>query len=193
MALKLVTGPAVEPVTLSEAKLHCRVDISDDDALIGTLIAAARRYVEGVSRRALITQTWDLALDTWPDSPFKVPRPPLQSITSITYLDDTGAAGTVAASNYVVDTYSEPGRVALSSSGSWPGVTLYAVAGVRVRFVAGYGAAGSAVPQEFRQAILLLVEHWYEQREPVSLSGAMPKEVPFGVEALLWMDRDLRF
>ena len=186
--LKLVTGPTVEPVSLTEAKLHLRVDGTDDDTVISALIVAAREAVEHIARRALISQTWELILDSWPDSPFEVPLPPLSSVTSIKYKDEDGVEATFSSSSYVVDADSQPGRVALASEASWPGGTLYPVGGVRVRFVAGYGSAATAVPQRYKQAILLLVGHWYEHREEAS-EGRGLTQVPFGVEALLWMDR----
>ena len=186
MALILVTGPDVEPVSKAEAKLHCRVDISDDDDLITALIVAARELCETITQRALITQTWDLVMDDWPGGDvLSLPLAPLQSITSISYTDEDGNSDTFSADNYVTDTESQPGRAALKSTASWPSTTLQEIAGVRVRFVAGYGDAGSDVPQSIRQAMLLLIGHWYEQREAIVTSGAVPQEVPFAVQALL--------
>lgn len=194
MALKLYTAPAEEPVTLAEAKVQCRVDsdLTTEDTLINGFITAARIAVENIARRALVTQTWELVLDDWPDSPFEIPRPPLASIVSITYKDENGVQATVSSADYVVDTDSAPGRVALKSTASWPTVTLYPIAGVRVRFTAGFGAA-AAVPWTYKLATLLLVGHYYENRAAIETSGAMPKEVPFGVEALLWQDRAMGF
>lgn len=185
MALTLVTGPVVEPVSVSEAKAHLRVDISDDDALIGSLITAARTHVEQHLRRALVTQTWDLVLDGFPGRELRLPLPPLASVTSVTYTDDEGGAGSVDAGEYVVDTDREPGRVVLRSGGTWPAVTLRAAAGVRVRFVAGYGNA-AAVPGPIKQAILLLVGTLYENREETLVAqGVTVMRLPFGVQALL--------
>ena len=118
------------------------------------------------------------------------PRAPLQSLTSITYTDDAGATGTVAAANYVVDADSEPGRLALAAGGSWPGITLRAIAGVKLRFVAGYGDDPEDVPQGYKQAMLLLVGHWYENREAVISTGAIPKGLSLAVDALLMVDRN---
>ena len=179
MELKIATAPAVEPVSLTTAKLHCRVDTTADDDLITALIVAARRHVEAVSRRALITQTWDYVLDDWPDTPFEIPLPPLQSITSITYVDEDGDSGTVDSGDYIVD--------------SWPSDTLQDIAGVRVRFVAGYADAATDVPQHFIQAMLLLIGHWYENREAVATSGAVPKQLELAVKSLLWQDRMMSF
>jgi uncharacterized phiE125 gp8 family phage protein len=192
MALKLYSAPTVEPVTSTEAKLHLKVEVSTDDTLITSLITAARETVEAISRRALVTQTWDLVQDAWPQGDELVlPLPPLQSVTSIQYVDQNNVTATFASSYYAVDTYSESGRVKLVMGAAWPGSTLYTLNGVRVRFTAGFGLAVS-VPQKYKQAILLLVGHWYANREQV-IAGLKPEEIPFGVEALLWLDRNLRF
>src|SRR5690606_14420890 len=146
-----------------------RVDGTDEDTLITGLIAAARETVETFAGRALITQTWELVLDDWPDSDtIKLPRPPLQSVTSVTYVDEAGVSHTLSSASYIVDTDSEPGRLVLKAGESWPSETLQAANGVRVRYAAGYGAA-AAVPEKFKLAVKLLAVHWYENREPVAM------------------------
>ena len=186
MALSLVTPPAVEPVSLAEAKAHCRVDITDDDTYLTTLITTARKRVEEITSCALINQTWLYAVDDWPGSDtLKLPKSPLSSVTWIKYTDAAGVVTTYSASNYVVDTYSRPGRVRLKSTSSWPGTTLQELNGFQVQFVAGYGAAGTAVDEQLRHAILLLIEHWYENRDPVIVTGAMPQRIAMTVDALL--------
>jgi uncharacterized phiE125 gp8 family phage protein len=193
MALTLVTGPAGEPVSLGEAKGHLRVDISEDDALIGGLITAARMHVEQHLKRALMTQTWELVLDCFPSSGgIRLPLPPLASVVSVKYTDVDGVEGTFAASNYLVDTDREPGLVRLKRSSAWPAVELQEVGGVRVRYVAGYGNAG-ATPRPIRQAILLLVGSLYENREDTLVAqGVTVMALPFGVKALLMPYRILR-
>ena len=186
MALKLYAGPTSEPVTVSEAKSHCRVDITDDDTLIGTLITAARQHVENVLRRALFTQTWDLVLDEWPWASgwITVPLAPLASVTSVTYYDTAGTLYTLAAASYTVDTVSEPGRIVLNDGYTWPSTSLRPANPIYVRFVAGWSTTG-AIPQAIKQAILLLIGHWYENREALATSGAIPKQLPLAVDALL--------
>ena len=187
MSLKLITAPTVEPVTLTEVKAHLRVDSTDDDTLITSLIQAAREYAEGYQNRALITQTWEMVLDNWPNGGYiEIPLPPLQSITDIKYKDADGAETTWAATNYIVDPDSYLGRVILADGGSWPTNELYPAAGIRVKFVAGYGLAAS-VPQTIKQAMLLLIGHWYESREGVSDRNMT--EIPFAVKALLDLNR----
>lgn len=188
MALILVTAPVVEPVTLSEAKTHLRVDVTDDDALITALITTAREHIERHCRPrvAMITQTWRYIADDWPAGDTLELRPyPVQSVTSISYTDADGATATYAASNYLVDTASKPGRLRLKTASTWPSVTLQELNGLTVEFVAGYGDNSLAVPQPLRQAILLLLGHWYENRELSITTGAVPAELPFAVSALM--------
>lgn len=197
--LVLVSGPAIEPVSLAEAKLHLRVDDDQtaEDALILGLIRAAREQTEAQTRRALVTQTWDARYTAFPDDNgrLELPRAPLQSVASVAYLDSTGATTTLDPGDYMVDTASEPGAVVLAYGGAWPTPTLYPLAPVRVRFTAGYGEGAGDVPESIRAAMLLLVGHLYEHREAVvTASSASVGSLPLvqGVDALLWPYRVLR-
>ena len=192
-ALTLVTAPEVEPVSLTDAKLHLRVDVSDDDDLITALVQATREQAEAFTRRALITQTWELVLDAFPSSStIAVPLPPLQSVSSIKYKVDGGTEYTFSSDSYVVDTDSEPGRIVLEDGAAWPGDTLYEAAAVRVRFVAGYGEAASDVPESIRAGMKLLLGHFYENREATVGVGNM-QVLPLGAEMTWWPYRVLRF
>jgi uncharacterized phiE125 gp8 family phage protein len=154
MALTVVTEPAVEPVSLAEGKLHLRVDISDDDDLISAMTQTAREVVEGIARRALITQTWKLILDEFPATDeIAIPRPPLQSVASITYKDQDGNASTFSSDDYIVNSDCEPGKVVLAYGSSWPSTTLYPTGAVTVQFTAGFGDASTDVPEKYRQAM----------------------------------------
>lgn len=162
---QLVTAPAAEPLLTSEVKLHLRVDSSTEDALIAIYAAAARQAVEDECWVALYTQTWDYLLDAWPDGDaIELPRPPLQSVTSITYRDSAGVTSTFAAANYHVDTKGDMGRIVLKYGLQWPTATLDAGSPIAIRFVAGYASA-AAVPQLAKAAILLLTGELYQQRE----------------------------
>lgn len=162
---------------------------SVEDDLLNALITAARQYCENFQRRSYITQTWELWLDAFPAQDYiKISLPPLQSAT-IKYYDVNDNEATFSASDYLVDTKSEPGWVVLNTGCVWPTTTLRPANGVCIEFVAGYGDAASDVPKKIKQAMLLLISHWYENREPIALTGAVPKEVPLSVEALLWQDR----
>lgn len=166
--LDLITAPADEPVSLTEAKAHLRVDVSDDDALITSLIAAAREEVESRAGRSLRTQTWDLKIDQFPSAnqPIVLPLPPLQSVTSVTYVDADGATQTWDAGNYSVDAPGGPratrGMVIPGYGISYP-TTRSQLNAVTVRFVAGY--ADDEAPEPLRNAMLLIVGNRYENRE----------------------------
>lgn len=198
MRLQLVTAPIVEPVSLAELKLHSRLDLADatEDALLTRLITAARLHVETLTGRALCTQTWRYSLKEWPASlRLVLPRPPLQSVTSVTYLDADGVTQTMSAGDYrvygaetapVKTAYGPPGEVWLRSAKSWPTASLEQGPAITVEYVAGYGGA-SDVPTALIQAVLLLAGHWYEHREAAEDSkfAAGVAEMPFAVKALL--------
>ena len=189
--LKLVTAPAVEPLTTAEAKSFTRVEISADDTLIDAFVKGARQYLEKTYAVALITQVWDLYLDGWPGGDtLRLPVQPVQSVGSITYTDSAGAAVVMSAADYLVDAVSVPGRIRLKSGRSWPSVTLQEMNGVVVRFTAGYGAAGSAVPEPLRDAVRLLVAHRYENREPEIIGpGLSATRLAFTIDALMASER----
>lgn len=164
------TAPTVEPVTVEDAHLHLRVDSTADDVLIYNLIIAARQRVEADTDRALITQTWDIYCDEFPASnaPFLVRGGTLQTVTSVTSYDESNVAATFASASYIADVASQPGRIVLNSTYSWPTDLRDANACV-VRAVVGYGLP-VAVPQQLKQAILLVVATMYEHREQVTVS-----------------------
>ncbi len=198
LTFKRTTGPATEPVTKTEAKAWSRIDIDDDDTLIDSLIIRAREHCEAITHKQFITATYTFVMDAFPSSwrsdvyratyrhegtDILLPRPPLVSVSSIAYLDENGISQTVAASDYVVSTYDEPGRIALANGSLWPS-TLDQINAVTIVYVAGYGAA-SAVPQSIKDAMLMLVAHGYEHREATENFTMLPKEIDFSVNSLL--------
>lgn len=181
----LKTAPAAEPVTTAEAKAHLRVTSSADDTYIDTLVKVARRRIEERTGRALINQTWYLYLDEFPDCDrIRLPKAPLTAITSLKYKDTTGAETTWSSSNYITDLNPTPGELVLTYANTWPAVSLYPASPITVEYTAGYGASGSAVPEELRQAILLAVGHWYENREEV-VTGTIVSPLPMQFEWLI--------
>ena len=165
MALKLITAPTEEPLTLAEAKLHLRVDGTDEDSLITALIVAAREAAEHETGRAFVTQTLELVLDEFPEA-FVLRRPPVASVTSVKYLDPaTGAELTLDPADTLLDNISEPAYLVPAYGKSWPTARATANA-VRVRYVAGYGAA-AAVPVAIKQWMKLAIGTMYENRSSV--------------------------
>ena len=138
MAIRVITPPAIEPVALQELKDHLRIVHDDEDAILSTYLKAARMYAETtLCWRAFIEQELELVKD-WFLPVFKLPRPPLQEVTSIKYTDKDGDEHTVNSDDYIVDTDSEPARVVPAYNERWPSATLYPVGAVKVRFKAGY-------------------------------------------------------
>lgn len=181
MSLTLVTGPTTEPVTLAEVKEQLRLDVDEDDALLRRLMLAARVWVEGQTKRALVSQTWDQKIDyDWPYR-FNLPyirfeKNPVQSVSSITYVDGSSPNPTLASANYIAITREHGSYVAPAYGVTWPNVRTIPEA-ITVRFIAGY----TSVPEPLKHAILLLVAHWYENREVMGSET----EIPYAVEAMI--------
>jgi len=176
MPLALITPPAVEPISLAEAKLHARVDDSDRDTLITVFIKSAREAAEHELGRALITQTWRLTLDEFPCAEIELPKPKVLSIVSVGYVDTAGADQTVSAANYTLDSAQLPGWVLPAQDFSWPSTDDIANA-VRVDFTAGYGPAATDVPASVRQWMLLQIAAAVKQSEAFA-SGFSVAELP---------------
>lgn len=144
--LYLKTAPTAEPVTLTEAKSYLRVDVDAHDSLIGTLITAARKWVEGTTGIRMMPQTWNYYLDGFPsEDTIRLPIGPVSAVSSVKYTPKGGPATVFSTDNYAVDSKSLPARVRLKSGASWPSSDLEAVNGVDIEFVAGYGAADTMV------------------------------------------------
>ena len=170
MALKLITPPTTFPIDLASAKLHCRVDIADDDTLITALITAATEMAEQKTGRAIMTQTLELTLDAFPEA-FELTRVPVQSVTSVKYYDTTGAQQTLSNTLYALDAADDFGFAHISPvyAGVWPN-TRDQINAVAVRYVAGYADAAS-VPQSIKNWILLMVSTMYANRETEAYSS----------------------
>lgn len=182
MGLRLVVPPAVEPIGLDETKDHLRITDPSEDELVAGYIVAARQTMEA-SREpgldiALITQTWALILDQFPNRGtafIEVPKPPLQSVTSVTYVDAAGVTHTMPSSGYDVD--NDPplgpgtgtGRIVAVSG--WPPDSLRPVAAITITIVCGFGSDPSSVPAPLRLAQKMLVGTFFEQREATGDSG----------------------
>jgi len=175
MIVSLVTAPAAEPVLIADLKKHINVDASftDDDTYINSLEKVARIHVENITWRKLITQTWKMYLQGWPDTgEIILPWGRLQSVTSVTYTDSDDTVNTDFDEDdeFTVDTDSEPGRIVLKYGESWPSVTLATQSPIAIEFVVGYGDAGTDVEDTILLAIKLFVAEMYRNRE-INLLG----------------------
>jgi uncharacterized phiE125 gp8 family phage protein len=183
MGLVQTSGPAVEPITVSEAKAHLRVDGSDEDTLIASLILTSRLHVETGLGLALITQSWRLTLDRWPcEKDLDLPLRPLQTIDAVRVLPAEGAAVVMASTNYIADRASVPPRL-VRTGPIWPQPSK-AANGIEIDFTVGYGATADLVPAPIRQALLMLIAHWYERRDPIDV-GSPETVIPAAVSDLL--------
>ncbi len=263
MGLRLKVAPACEPISLNEAKLHLRVDDTASDTLISRLIRTARVSAELFVNQQLVTATWEYTLNAFANV-IPLPRPPLQSVSSITYIDNNGDTQTVSTDVYEVDVSSLIGRVYLAYGQSWPttrneinAVTITFKSGHVTKFTADTSAdvitwsnrtpaddetyaltnsggisgalpaglalattyytinstgqtcqlatssGGSAVditdtgtgthflgevPDNIREAMLLYIAHWHENREAV-ITGTIASELPAAAKSLLWLGR----
>lgn len=208
-SLTLVQAPTVEPITLTQLKQHLRVgaDFTDDDALLGSYISAARSYAERYTRRAFLPQIWRLGLDhfpqtyqmpssvppnlrrdwpfyagIWSQSTIALPKPRVRSVDSITYMDGSGQQQTLDPSRYLVDIASEPARIVPGAGLYWPTVTAYLPGSVQITYTTGDYATASDCPQDICIALMLLCAHWYAHPEA---TGTQLSEMPFAVSALL--------
>jgi uncharacterized phiE125 gp8 family phage protein len=163
-------APILEEMLLPDAKAFLRIDSTAEDALLVSLLGAARTYIEGrdgVANRALLTQTWDWTLDSFPYcQPLRVPLPPLQSVTSITVRGIDGVPAVWSSTAYEVDIADPllPGRILPVFGGTWP-VVGYVLSPITIRFVAGYGTRVQDLPHSLRLALLGLMGSFYTNRD----------------------------
>lgn len=152
-----------------------------EDSKLSNIIKTARIDAESASWRALITQTWDAYIDVWPEEDFlTLPFGQLQSVVSIAYTDYLGVVTTLTeATDYLVDTVSEPGRIVLPYGGVWPDFEPYPVNPIQIRFICGYGAAAD-VPEDFRTGILMRAADLYSERgeKIIGFSQVVENKIP---------------
>ena len=185
---KVIAGPALEPLSLEEAKRFLRITSNAEDDVVAALVAAARKRIERGTELALITQTVEVKLDGfWGSCAIELPMPPLQEVVSVEYLDAAGAIQTLASDTYKVSTHRRPGRVWLASGKSWP-ATKDEREAVTITFKAGFGDDPTDVPPNLIHAMRMLCAHYDRNREAV-LAGEAPQVVPEGVESLMTGER----
>lgn len=193
-SIQVTTSPTFEPLTAAEAREFCRVDDDSQDSTLDMCIKAARERIENDTSRALVTQTLRVTMDAFPCAAdrtyasenlnieaIQVPRPPLVSVTSITYVDTDGATQTLSASRYTVDTYSEPGRIVPAYGYSWPSTRDIPNA-VTIVYVAGYTTTN--IPARAKLLCGMLTHYEFDQRNPVNV-GNIVNEMPLAAKTLM--------
>lgn len=193
MTLRLVTPPAFEPITRDNTKIKLGISATDtsSDLQIDWMIPAARRWVEQRINKALVTQTWALYLDGFPEV-ISVPMGNVQSITHIKYTGPDGVVATMNAADYQLDLFSMPARIApVYNVASWPAARRYAFNVVEIQFVAGYGAAAD-IPADIIEALYRVVGHWLNNQSAIE-HGTSITRIPFAVEQMLWPYLDYNY
>jgi uncharacterized phiE125 gp8 family phage protein len=179
MKYKITTAPTVEPVTVAEAKLHCRILGSDEDSVLSGFISAAREYAEAYHCKAYATKTITAVADSLV-SAYSLPVQPVSSITSITIKDSSSSKIDIT-SKFELDEFT--GEIILKPSEDLPSIGLYHINPVEIVY-----KAGAEPSKKTKQAMLLLIGHWFENREEVVV-GQQSFSVPMAAEALLQQER----
>lgn len=169
MTLSLLTPPAIEPVSLQQAKAQLKLDIDDDNGLVTSLIEAARMRTEHYTRRALLTQSWIQWCDNWPSAPIMLAFPPLQAITAVTSYDMWDNAHVIDASLYRVENGDGGARLAFKEF-VVPAFNLRRFDALSICYRCGYGDSQDDVPQAIRSAILAMITDLYAHRGDVALT-----------------------
>ena len=173
MSLIQTTPPSVEPLSLVEAKAHLRVTHADDDTYISTLIKSARCTVEQFCGAALIEQSWSVFQDCWPAQGIvPLPLSPIISIIDLLIYGEDDVAATIDHAHYYLDSVSKPARLVLRQGRSVPSPGRRAN-GVEIKFTAGFGAIATSVPNQIKQALLIIIADWYASRGDVD-AGPLP-------------------
>jgi len=191
MSYEQTTPPSVNAISLQDAKDHLRIDGTDEDALILAYIRAASDYAEKATNLQFLTSTWKLRLNEFPagSDPIIFQKNPVQSISSISYVDIDGNSQTWASSNYEVDVTSRPGRIRPVNTESYPS-TKDQYNAVTITFDAGYGDDNSDVPDEIRSALRIMVSYLFENRDMVhSMNGeSVVVQWPVTIDTLLALE-----
>ncbi|MCD2347189.1 head-tail connector protein [Clostridium guangxiense] len=168
MALKIITPPVIEPITLDEAKQHLRIVGSDDDIILLSMIKQAREFCEDFQNKKYITQILELVLDSFPDDNYISfdSSSPVQNVESVKYYDTYGKELIFDSNNYIVDTDSFVNRIVLGYCKLWPTIVLQPINAVRIRFTAGFGDKAEAVPETVKWAMILHMKLLYDDYKP---------------------------
>jgi uncharacterized phiE125 gp8 family phage protein len=198
MGLQILTQPAVEPLTLADAKQHLRIDNDDEDTQTSALISAARVAAENFLRRPLITTEYLWTFDGFPAIGFfdrfrsdelilRFPIGGVSEVTEVKYLDTSQQQQTMLSTAYRLDLASQPARMQPAYQTAWP-ATSPDIAACSVKFKAGYGTAATSIPPNVISAVKLILGHLWENRED-SVLQYTSTPLPMGAEYLMWPER----
>lgn len=187
MPVLTVTPAAVAAITLQSVKDHLKVTDNDEDTVLELYIGAAVAWAEDFTKRPFIARTLKLTIEAFPASRvIELPVPLVSAISSVKYYNEAGVLTTFDPANYwgLTGDVDGPGQVILKSSSQWPTVEEGRPRPVEVTFVAGYGDAPEFVPDDIRNAVLLMAAHLHVNRIPY-VTGTIVSEVPRTMESLL--------
>ena len=187
-ALQLLEAPAAAPVLLAEVKAQLRIEHPDDDLMIDRLIKTAASYTDakGALGHAMITQKWGQWVNSVPPQYVRLAMGPLIAVTAVQYYDIDGALQTDTLSNYEITGTDFTTRIGPKSGFNWP-VTQDRADAIRIEYTAGYGATSASVPETLRHAMMLLIGHWYDNRENTMMDEL--SNIPYGFDMLVDMHR----
>lgn len=174
MPARRISPSTVEPLTIEQAKLHLRVDYSDDDELITELIKVARATAEDRIGRTLISTGWRLTANKFSPA-LELPNPPCISVESIKYIDTTGTEQPLNLADYLVDQVSEPARIVPTAGRDWP-ETQDRINAVVVDYTAGYGTTADKVPTPIVQWMKLAIGDMYDRRNRSAEKPNVPQD-----------------
>lgn len=181
----LISPPAVEPLSLSEAKAWLRLDSADEDEIVSTLIVSARLVIESLTRRMMVAQVWRLSLDGWPSAPVAIPLSPVRAIPAVRWVESYGGGAELSQQGYRLETQGGQASLRLLVPGPEGAV------GVEIDVEAGFGADAAGVPAPLRQAMRLLIARWHENRGDIEADADIAR-TPAAIAALIAPYRRLR-
>lgn len=184
----LLIPPAVEPILLVQAKNWLRIDHADEDELVTALIASARLAVESASGRMLISQTWRIVMDAWPEGDIVIPLAPVRKVVALRTLSAAGVSVVIAPSSYVAGVAGGHGRIRFLTKMPEPEITI---SGIEIDVELGFSSNSQGMPETLKTAMRLLIARWYEQRGDVESDGAFER-MPSAVVALIAPYRRMR-
>ena len=174
---------AVNPLfTTAEAKDFLKVDTTADDTLIDNLIKAATQSCQIFTNRYFLTTVVTQYSDKW-DGIYTLYKSPVSGITHIKYFDSNDTEQTLASSNYILDSVSQPARIGIAVNGTLPDLADR-INAVHVQYKVGYGVTSDLVPEGIKQAVLITIGNWYQNRQTV-ITGRTATELPLSSQYLL--------